>query len=170
MSWGESRARPGRTEGGRIVSGRRGFTLIETAVALVVVSLLVLIGFPKVSSGLARNNVRASRTAVVNMIAKARASATINNRKTWLKVSGTGAWVLARPRLNAGAGNADTLGLVENINGQYGTTLTWSSADSIGFDPRGIGSGWTGSNDSITVTKGSYKDVIVVDGKGRVVK
>ena len=153
------------------MSGRRGFTLVETAVALVVVSLLVLIGFPKVSSGLARNNVRASRTAVVNMIAKARASATINNRKTWLKVSGSRAWVLARPRLVAAAGSdADTLGLVENINGQYGTTLTWSSADSIGFDPRGIGSGWTGSNDSITVTKGSYKDVIVVDGKGRVVK
>jgi prepilin-type N-terminal cleavage/methylation domain-containing protein len=170
MSWGESRARPGRTEGGRIVSGRRGFTLVEIAVALVTVSLLMLIGFPKVQSAIARNNVRSSRTMVVNMLAKARASATIGNRKTWLKIGGNRAWILARPRRNIGLGDADTLGVVENINSRYGTTVTLTSVDSIGFDPRGLGSGWTGTTGSITVSKGSYSDVIRVDGKGRVVK
>lgn len=153
------------------MSCRRGFTLVETAVALVVVSLLMLIGFPKVSSAIARNNVRSSRTVVVNLLAKARASATIGNRKTWLKVGGNRAWILARPRLVAVAGSdADTLGVVENLNSRYGTTVTLTSVDSIGFDPRGLGSGWTGTSGSITVSKGSYSDVIVVDGKGRVVK
>jgi prepilin-type N-terminal cleavage/methylation domain-containing protein len=154
------------------VSCRRGFTLVETAVALVVVSLLMLIGFPKVSSAIARNNVRASRTVVVNLLAKARASATIANRKTWLVVGGNRAWILARPRLSVGAGDADTLGIVENLNARYGTTVTMSAStlDSIAFDPRGFALGLGATSKNITVTKSSYSDVVTVDAKGRVVK
>jgi prepilin-type N-terminal cleavage/methylation domain-containing protein len=153
------------------VPRRNGFTLVETAVALVVVGLLVLITFPKVSSAMAANDVRASRTMVVNLLAKARTAATSTNRKTWLMFGGNRAWILARPRLTTGgAGNADTLGIVENLGTRYGTTLTLASIDSIGFDPRGFAAGWTGSTGRITVSKRGHSDVITIDGKGRVVK
>jgi prepilin-type N-terminal cleavage/methylation domain-containing protein len=148
---------------------RGGFTLIEMLVALVVVSLVLLIGLPKFSSAMTSQNLRGSRTVVVNMLAKARAASTETNRLTWLKVSGNKAWILARPRTSAGAGNADTLGVVEDLNKRYGTTVAMSR-DSIGFDPRGIASELGGAPVTLTVTKSSHSEVVTIDALGRVVK
>jgi prepilin-type N-terminal cleavage/methylation domain-containing protein len=154
------------------VTRRAGFTLVETAVAIVVVSLLVLIGFPKVSGAMAKNDVRAARTTVVNLLAKARAAATETNRLTWLKLSGNQAWILARPRRAPGAGDADTIGIVENLNTRYGTTMVTAPAglDSIGYDPRGIASGLNGVAVTITLSRQGHTDVVTIDGMGRVVK
>jgi len=149
---------------------RRGFTLIEMLVALVVVSLVLLIGLPKFSSAMTSQNLRGSRTVVVNMLAKARAASTESNRLTWLKVSGNKAWILARPRTVAAAGsNADTLGVVEDLNKRYGVTVAMSR-DSIGFDPRGIASELGGGAVTLTVTKSSHSEVVTIDALGRVVK
>jgi type IV fimbrial biogenesis protein FimT len=148
---------------------RGGFTLIEMLVALVVVSLVLLIGLPKFSSAMTSQNLRGSRTVVVNMLAKARAASTETNRLTWLKVSGNKAWILARPRTSAGAGNADTLGVVEDLNKRYGTTVVMSR-DSIGFDPRGIASELGGAPVTLTVSKSSHSEVVTIDALGRVVK
>jgi Tfp pilus assembly protein FimT len=138
-------------------------------VALVVVSLVLLIGLPKFSSAMTAQNLRGSRTTVVNMLAKARAASTESNRLTWLKVGGNKAWILARPRISAGAGDADTLGLVEDLNKRYGVTVA-VSRDSIGFDPRGIASELGGGAVTLTVTKSSHSDVVTIDALGRVVK
>ena len=147
---------------------RRGFTLIEMLVALVVVSLVLLIGLPKFSSAMTSQNLRGSRTVVINMLAKARAASTESNRLTWLKVSGNKAWILARPRTDGAAG-ADTLGVVEDLNKRYGTTVAMSR-DSIGFDPRGIASELGGGAVTLTVTKSSHSEVVTIDALGRVVK
>jgi prepilin-type N-terminal cleavage/methylation domain-containing protein len=149
---------------------RGGFTLIEMLVALVVVSLVLLIGLPKFTSAMTAQNLRGSRTVVVNMLAKARAASTESNRLTWLKVSGNKAVILARPRLVTAAGsNADTLGLVEDLNKRYGVTVAMSR-DSIGFDPRGIASELGGGAVTLTVTKSSHSEVVTIDALGRVVK
>ena len=138
-------------------------------VALVVVSLVLIIGLPKFISAMTAQNLRGSRTTVVNMLAKARSASTESNRLTWLKVSGNKAWILARPRTSAGAGNADTLGVVEDLNKRYGTTVAMSR-DSIGFDPRGIASELGGGAVTLTVTKSSHSEVVTIDAMGRVVK
>ena len=105
-------------------------------------------------------NLRGARTTVVNMLAKARAAIDRRaNRLTWLKVSGQQRrGSCARPRISAGAGNADTLGVVEDLNKRYGTTVAIVARDSIGFDPRGIASepAVTGH---LTVTKCSHIEV-----------
>ena len=149
---------------------RGGFTLIEMLVALVVVSLVLLIGLPKFSSAMTSQNLRGARTTVINMLAKARAASTETNRLTWLKVSGNKAWILARPRTVAVAGsNADTLGVVEDLSKRYGATVVMSR-DSIGFDPRGIASELGGGPVTLTVTKSSHSEVVTIDALGRVVK
>jgi prepilin-type N-terminal cleavage/methylation domain-containing protein len=152
------------------VRQRAGFTLIEIATALVIISLLVLIGIPKFNSAMAKQNVRGARTMMVNMLAKARAGSTQSNRRTWLKLSGNRAWIIATPRVGVPiAGNTvDTLGLVENLQTRYGTTITVSGADSIGFDPRGIS--WSGITDTIRIAKSGYIDWVAIDGLGRVKK
>jgi prepilin-type N-terminal cleavage/methylation domain-containing protein len=149
---------------------RRGFTLIETLVALVVVSLLLLIGLPKFTSAMTAQNLRGARTTVVNMLAKARAASTQSNRLTWLKVSGNKAWILARPRSSVLAGSdADTLGVVEDINKRYGAAVVMSR-DSIGFDPRGIASELGGAPVTLTVSKSGHTEQVTIDAMGRVVK
>jgi prepilin-type N-terminal cleavage/methylation domain-containing protein len=145
---------------------RGGFTLIETLVALVVVSLL-----PKFTSAMAAQNLRGARTTVINMLVKARAASTTSNRLTWLKVSTGGkAWIIARPRLTpAGTSTVDTLGLVEDLNKRYGVTISTSGADSVGYDPRGIASLAVASV-VFTVTKSGHSEAITIDKLGRVVK
>jgi prepilin-type N-terminal cleavage/methylation domain-containing protein len=150
---------------------RGGFTLIETLVALAVVSLLLLIGLPKFTSAMTAQNLRGSRTAVINMLAKARAASTTSNRLTWLKVSTAGkAWIIASPRLVPdGTSTVDTLGLVEDLNKRYGVTISYTGADAVGFDPRGMAS-LAASSVVFTVTKSGHSESITIDAIGRVVK
>ena len=150
---------------------RRGFTLIEMLVALVIVSLVLLIGLPKFTSAITTQNLRGSRTTVINMLAKARTASLTSNRLTWLKVSTGGkAWIIARPRLVTVAGSdADTLGLVEDLNKRYGIIMSTSGADSVGFDPRGVAS-LAASSVVFTVTKSGHSESITIDKLGRVVK
>lgn len=148
---------------------RAGFTMIEIAVALTIVSLLVLIGIPRFNEAMAKQNVRGARTMTVNMVAKARAAATQTNRLTRLVVNGNRVYIVATPRATALAGSSfDTLGPVENLNSRYGVTLRTSSVDSIRFDPRGMS--WGGIVDTIRMTKSGHTDWMAVDAMGRVTK
>jgi prepilin-type N-terminal cleavage/methylation domain-containing protein len=156
-----------RAEKGDALPSRNGFTLVEALIVVVLIGLLSLIGFPKISAALARNELRSARTAMINMVATARAAAVQGNRLTWIKYEGNRAYVLARPRLSAGAGTADTLGLVRDLAAQYKVTVP--GTDSIQFDPRGFGGGF-GAVHTIVVSRGSYSSNIVVDGLGRVLK
>jgi len=150
------------------VRNRAGFTLIEIAVALIIVSLLVLIGIPKFNNAMASQNVRGARTMVVNMVAKARAAATQTNRITRLVVNGNRVYIVAKPRQTAGAGTWDTLGPVENLNSRYGVTLAVTVNDSIKFDPRGMS--WGGIVDTMRMTKSGHTDWLAIDAMGRVTK
>ena len=148
---------------------RAGFTMIEIAVALTIVSLLVLIGIPRFNEAMAKQNVRGARTMLVNMVAKARAAATQTNRRTRLVVNGNRAWIVATPRAVFLAGSSfDTLGVVENLNSRYGVTLAVTNADSIKFDPRGLS--WNGIVDTMRMTKSGHTDWLAIDAMGRVTK
>jgi prepilin-type N-terminal cleavage/methylation domain-containing protein len=150
------------------VGRRKGFTLIETLLVIVIISILVLISYPKVSSAMVKTNVRSARTTLANMFAKARAAATQTNRKTRLKFSGNRVWIVASPRALPGVGTVDTIGPVENLNTLYGVTVT-TPVDSVNFDPRGLAGGF-GATSTLKVAKSGHTDSIVVNGLGRVVK
>ena len=148
---------------------RNGFTLIETLIVIVIVGLLVLIGYPKISAALVATDVRGARTALINAVARARAAAMQGSRVTWLKFEGNRAIILSRPRRvpDGGLSDADTIGVVLNLGG-YGVTVA-SDADSIRFNPGGLG--WDiGGGQSITLSRGDHYDTIEIDGLGRVTK
>jgi hypothetical protein len=120
------------------------------------------------SAGMTQASVRGARTTLINLIAKARTAATQTNRITLLKIEGNNAFVLLRPRLLPGAGNADTLGAVVRLEDSYGVSVT-ATIDSIRFDPRGLGTGF-GTGTTFLVSRNGITETIVVDGLGRVTK
>jgi prepilin-type N-terminal cleavage/methylation domain-containing protein len=152
-----------------LVRRRHGFTLVETLISIVLVSLLMMIVLPKVRTALARNNLRGARTTVVNLAARARAAAQEGTRVTWLKIDGTRVLVIASPRrVFVPGSNVDTVGMVQDLAPGYGVTIT-ATAPLIRFNPSGLGGGLGGAQ-TITLAHGDYSEVITVDGLGRVTK
>ena len=149
-------------------SRTNGFTLTEMMLVVIVMGILFLIGYPRMSAGMTKASVRGARTAVINQIARARTAATQTNRVALFKIQGNNAFVLLRPRLLPGAGDADTLGTVTHLGGSYGVTVT-GAIDSIRFDPRGLGTGF-GTGTSFLVSRNGITETISVDGLGRVTK
>lgn len=147
---------------------RQGFTLIEMVVVVLILGIIALFGFPRMSAAMTKANVRGARTTLINLIAKARTAATQNNRIALLKIQGDHAFVLLRPRRLAGFGNADTLGTVIRLGDNYGVTLI-ATIDSVRFDPRGLGTGF-GTGTTFLVSKNGHSETITIDGLGRVTK
>lgn len=148
----------------------KGFTLIETLLVIVILGVIVLIGFPKMSASMAQTNLRGARTTLINLLTKARTAATQTNRIAVLKIQGNNAVVLLRPRRlpPLTAGDADTLGAVEPLGDSYGVTVT-AAIDSVRFDPRGLGAGF-GAGTTFLVSRNGHTETITVDGLGRVTK
>jgi Tfp pilus assembly protein FimT len=150
-----------------VMRSRSGFTLVEALVVVVLLVLITLIGFRRICAAMVRSDLRSARTTVVNLVATARAASIQTGRRTWVKFDGNNAFVLARPRRAAGAGNADTLGTVQNLSAQYKVTVV--GVDSIAFDPRGFGSSF-GDTTSVTLSRNSHAETVTLDGLGRIVK
>jgi prepilin-type N-terminal cleavage/methylation domain-containing protein len=153
---------------GGAVSRKKGFTLVEMMIVVVLIGLTTLIGYPKVASGLAKANLRSSRTTLANMFAKARAVATQRNRQTSVEFNGSNVVVTALKSVPVGLNTKDTIGAVEKLDALYGVTLNASGVTSIAFDPRGFG--LDGTTHTFVVTRNSKRDSIIVDRLGRVVK
>jgi prepilin-type N-terminal cleavage/methylation domain-containing protein len=154
-----------------VAARRRGFSLVEMLIVVVIIGIMLGIGFPKLRTGMINNNVRAARTALINMIAAARNASSQTNRSTWMKIEGSRAVVLARPRLDGvktGTVNADTIGPVQNLGQLYGVTVTASPADSFQFNPTLTSLDLVGT--TFTVSRSGRVETVAVDGLGRVLK
>ena len=149
------------------MSARKGFTLVETLIVVVLIGAVALIGWPKVASGLAKNNLRSSRTTLANMFVKARAVATQQNRRTSVDFNGNNVVVTASPRKLAGVGTVDTVGAVEKLDLLYGVSVS-APVSSVAFDPRGFRS--LGASSKFVVTRNGKRDSIMVDALGKVTK
>jgi prepilin-type N-terminal cleavage/methylation domain-containing protein len=147
------------------VSRRSGFTLVETLVVVVVMGLLVLIALPSLQNAWAHSNVLSAKSKITTLFYRARGTAIESSRNTVLVVNGGNAYVVARPRLNAGAGAFDTITPVENLYTQFQVNLT-STDDSVRLSPTGLGS--NGAN--LVLTKGSYADTLFINQYGRILK
>jgi prepilin-type N-terminal cleavage/methylation domain-containing protein len=155
-------------KGATVAARRRGFSLVEMLIVVVIIGIMLSIGFPKLRAGMINNNVRAARTGLINAIAAARNAGSQTNRSTWVKVSGSRVFVLARPRLFTVAGSdADTIGPVQNMDGLYGVSIT-PSVDSFRFNPTLTSLDVVGK--SFILTKSGFADTVSIDGLGRVSK
>jgi prepilin-type N-terminal cleavage/methylation domain-containing protein len=148
---------------------RRGFTVIEMLLVILILGVMTIIGLPRMSAGASGAGVRGARTTLINQLARARIAATETNRIAVLKIEANNAVILLRPRRLPGAGDADTLGAVAPLGDTYGVTVTATNADSVRFDPRGMATGF-GTGTTFVLSRNGIMDRVTVDGLGRVTK
>jgi prepilin-type N-terminal cleavage/methylation domain-containing protein len=151
----------------------RGFTLVETLVVLVVVSIVLAYGFPKVRTFMVKNSLRGARGALLTAIQQAKTWAVTDGRTTTARVDPTtGAlWITASPRRPLLAGSdRDTVGSIRNLTTVYGATVT-AAQDTFAFDQRGLLTPMGSSTRQIIgVSKSGYRDSVMINGYGRITK
>ncbi len=143
---------------------RRGFTVIEIIIVIVLIGIVAGLTAPRLRTALIRQDVRSARDALVNMHATARASAIQRGRFTALWIVGDTALVVAQHPVTAAF---DTIVNPTNLRTRWGVTVTTNN-NWLVFDPRGMSA--TGGTTNIVVRRGAFQDNIQINPLGRVVR
>jgi prepilin-type N-terminal cleavage/methylation domain-containing protein len=136
---------------------RRGFTLIETVVVLVISVALLSIAVPRLSSLRDASAVRSAMTDLGSTFAAARQTAVTRRTLVAVVLDTAAGDVILRSQ-------GQTL-LRHGLRTAYGVSVG-SDRDSAVYDPRGLGYGL--SNLSITIRRGNFSDTLTMSRLGRV--
>jgi prepilin-type N-terminal cleavage/methylation domain-containing protein len=151
-------------------ANRRGFTLVEMMVVVVLMAAMVALALPRSRTLFLRSSVRGARTTVFNAFQQAKVTAVSQTRTATVNMPGGGQlFISATPRRNpcpGGGCTMDTIGLVHELTTQYGVTVTPSQA-TYAYDSRGLG-----PNTPVTVVlrRDPERDTVWISGFGRVEK
>jgi prepilin-type N-terminal cleavage/methylation domain-containing protein len=148
------------------VARRRGFTLIEMLIVLVIIGLTSLIMLPKLNDAFAHSNVLSAKARLSAMYSAARMTAVSANQTGILRVNGNQVYVYARPRRKApviAANQVDTIVRPTNFSTAYGVTLT-GGVDSVRIASTGLGL----DSAVIILTKSHTIDTLYISKYGRV--
>jgi prepilin-type N-terminal cleavage/methylation domain-containing protein len=139
---------------------RRGFSLVELMIVVVMMGIMTGIGYPRLRDQLARADLRAAAARVAAVYAQGRANAIQTGRTTTLNATGNRVWLTT-----VVAGVLDTVGTVQHLDSMYKSTLTAGVA-TVDIDPRGIVN--IGADDTLTVARGSYSKLVIIGRYGRI--
>lgn len=151
---------------------RRGFSLIEMLLVIVIIGLVGMIATPRMRESLERSKVRAARSALASHVARTRATAVARGCQATLNVT-TGAagklWVTSCLTTTVGAGGAtQTVGRVDSLAARQKVTIT-SDVAALSFDRRGIRTNRVLSTIRVQSTTTALIDSIQINPVGRVV-
>lgn len=151
----------------RAVGGRRGFTLIEVLIVVVIAGLMLRVALPYVQVGMAKANVTGALGAIASLHALARTSAVQKGRTAVLVVNHADGTALVLLRQTGSATAVDTVGGVVDLASRWGVTVS-ATSDSTVFTPLSIGTG--SSNNTIITQKGGFADTLVISAAGRLLR
>lgn len=117
----------------------RGITLLELAMAMLVIAVLVGLSLPLASAFTGRFKVGSARDAFTNTYARARAAAVQYGREGRLHIRADQGefWVEVDTGV-AGAMRADTIGRVVHLDTEYSGVTMFSTKNTLCFDARGL--------------------------------
>ena len=147
---------------------RSGFTTIEMVIVVVLIGLITMIGFPKISKMLDKTNVRSARDAVGTLAATARAAAIQRGCRSALHFTASPSTVWVTTACPA---KLDTVSGVQNLTTRFKVTLA-ASRDSVQYDPRGLSMDGFNSNTVVRLTGSvaTNKDSVMINPIGKVVR
>ncbi len=140
---------------------RRGFTLAETLVVVVLMALITKMSFPKIVAIRERNAVRAAKLQLASQITTARAAAIRRSQPSQFSLDATKAWATVGP---TGAQTAVT-GRVSLASLRVVVTPT----DPIQFDSRGLPTNLT-TRRVYRFTRNNVTDSICVSRMGQIAR
>jgi prepilin-type N-terminal cleavage/methylation domain-containing protein len=144
----------------RLAGSRRGFTLMELLLVVVVIGILLAITAPGITAALNRRNVRGATAGFEALFRRARSTA-IGQRlpATITFASGVASVSVVR--------NGSTITVGQNLDfaNQYGVTLSTSSV-TLQVEPTGLV--LSGTPFVVIANKGDAADTVRVTGYGRV--
>lgn len=150
-------------------SPRRGFTLAEVLMVVVIMGILFVITVPKVTELKARTTLRASRETLSSAFATARAVALQKGKRSTLSLSGNtvGVTVLS--------GLTNTVTPVIRpllFSSTYGTTVAaiGDAPTTMAFDARGLVTPVRATIAKYRISLGSFADTVCVSGAGVVLR
>ncbi len=140
-----------------------GFTLIEIAVAIVIIGVILAFGVPQMKTVLLQESVRSARRHVTAHLARARATAVQRGCRAVLHLDADAArvWVTA---CELNGPNGDTVGQVDDLGSRFGATFT-ADGDSLLFTPQGVAFATTSI--SMTFSKSGYTIPLEITPVGR---
>lgn len=145
---------------------RRGFSLIELMVVVVMVGVMALIGYPKLQGQFTKAELRAATTRLTAVYAQARATAVQTGRATTVNVLGNRIFITQTVN-----GVLDTVGTVQHLDSLYKVTLSYNeyADDLIRFDARGMLTPRLAGAGEITLSRGGYARVVTLGQYGSIV-
>lgn len=135
---------------------RKGYSLLEQLVVLVVIAILLTVAGPRSASALDRAAVRNARMQLVSALGAARGSALARAERVTLAMDGSGGML----RVLSGA---DTL-LVRSLRTELGVAID-ASRDSVTYGASGRGYG--AANSTIVLSRGAAAETVFVARLGR---
>src|SRR2546423_3854607 len=115
--------------------GRKGFSIIELIVVIILIGLIASIGFPRLRDGLEKQNVRSAKALIATLAATARGTAIQRGCSATMNITVDSIGVTACG-VNPPA-NSVSVGTKKLVGDEFSVTLN-SSAASVVYDPRGI--------------------------------
>lgn len=154
------------------VRDRSGFTLFELLTAIVLMGIVLTFAYPRISRFATSGSLRTARSSMITAVNVTRSAAVASGRCGYLRLTASEVTVFT---VNCqGAGSQVTVVSNRNFQNDYGVTVTMKkgsnsalSADSLGFDPRGIPLNNTQST-LFTISKGGESKTVTVGNYGRV--
>ncbi len=136
---------------------RRGYTIAEMIVVMVVAGVLAAIALPRMVAATDRVRARGAAADVSAAFAGAREQALTARALVAVVLDTAGRTVMVRSR--------DRVVLVRDVGKLYGVRMS-ASRDSMSYDPRGLGFG--AANLSVVLRRGQAAETVSVSRLGRV--
>jgi len=142
---------------------RTGFSTIEMVMVIVLIGLIAAIGFPRLRTGLEKQNIRSSKALIATLAATARGTAIQRGCSATLNLTGDSVWVTACG-INPPAASVQ-VGTKKLVGSEFNVMLS-PNRPSVIYDPRGIATVFQPT--TVRVIGPNYQDSVVINELGRV--
>ena len=142
---------------------RSGFSTIEMVMVIVLIGLIAAIGFPRLRTGLEKQNIRSSKALIATLAATARGTAIQRGCSATLNLTGDSVWVTACG-INPPAASVQ-VGTKKLVGSEFNVMLS-PNRPSVIYDPRGIATVFQPT--TVRVIGPNYQDSVVINELGRV--